>query len=368
MRIPTLLAAAALLPLPFTQVAQAADTSSSTPATATATTASTTTSTTAQAGGPQAGSTQPGSAQSNATQSGAAQNGSHNLGRRPGLPSTVGVAPHMLVGPAVRSAAGAEHRSGYSKDLSISVSPPSFPTAPGAVGTILVTICNNGTETPSSATLVVNGPANPGLTLTSNHTGVSGGWNWTRFQVAQNLAPSQCESEQIYGSTITGAPGPRSNPGGTAVVTWDPSQNPNDNSTTWSFDTSGPVTNAVLELWRPPKSAGPGNPADFEVIERNLGPSSDFTGHGQVVAKLPPGSKWLSSAPTYRPCTISPDGTTATCPDPEGTTWANFNRGFALQVDPAATPGSSIPVTLTREAPDNPNPHQFTLTVLIPVC
>ncbi|MDH6109544.1 hypothetical protein P3T36_000315 [Kitasatospora sp. MAP12-15] len=51
-----------------------------------------------------------------------------------------------------------------------------------------------------------------------------------------------------------------------------------------------------------------------------------------------------------------------------GNTWSFANRGFALQVDPTATPGTAIPVTITQQAPANPDPHQFTLTVLIPVC
>ncbi|WP_035851313.1 hypothetical protein [Kitasatospora azatica] len=323
MRIPALLAAAALLALPLAQAAYAAP---STPAV-------------------------PGSA----------------------VPPIASKAPHTHGGPAVRSGAplraGAGHLSAYSKDLSVSVSPPSFPTAPGAVGTVLVTVCNNGTETPSSAPLVVNGPGDPGLTLTTDHAGpVDGGWNWIRFPVAANLAPASCETERIFANTISTTPGPHSYPGGTAVVTWDPAQNPDDNSAGWAFDTSAPVTNAVLELWRPPKPAGPGNPADFEILERNLGPSTDYPWRGRVVAQLPPGSKWLSSAPTYSPCEISADGTTATCPDTVNNTWANFNRGFALQVDPAATPGSSIPVTITQEAPANPDPHRFVLTVLIPVC
>ncbi|MDH6117576.1 hypothetical protein ABH930_003063 [Kitasatospora sp. GAS204A] len=275
-------------------------------------------------------------------------------------------------GPALRGATTtAGHRSTFAKDLSVQVSPPSFPTAPGAVGKVLVTICNNGTETPTSATLVVNGPANPGLTLVPGpfQSGpVDGGWNWTRFPVAQNLKPASCETDTIFANTISTTPGPAGYPGGTAVVTWDPSQNPNDNSTTWSFDTSAPVNNAVLELVRPPKPAAPGNPADFEVLERNLGPSSGYPVPGKVVATLPAGSKFLSSAPDYRPCAISADGTTATCDDDVLNTWANVNRGFALQVDPHATPGTSIPVTVTQLAPGNPAPHRFTLTVLIPVC
>lgn len=272
-------------------------------------------------------------------------------------------------GPAVRSAAA--HRSAFAKDLSVQVSPPSFPTAPGAVGTVLVTICNNGTDTPSSATLVVNGPPDPGLTLRPGpfqEGPVDGGWNWTRFPVAQNLKPASCETDTIFANTISTVPGPASHGGGTAVVTWDPSQNPADNSTSWSFDVSAPVTDAVLELVRPPKSAGPGNPADFEVLERNLGPSSPYPAASKVVATLPPGSRFLSSAPAFRPCAISADGTTATCDDELEATWAQGNRGFALQVDPNATPGTSIPVTVTYEASDNPAPHKFTLTVLIPVC
>ncbi|MDH6130888.1 hypothetical protein P3T37_000255 [Kitasatospora sp. MAA4] len=87
-----------------------------------------------------------------------------------------------------------------------------------------------------------------------------------------------------------------------------------------------------------------------------------------MVAQLPPGSTFLSSAPTYSACVISADGTTATCPDTVNNTWSTFNRGFAIQVDPAATPGTSIPVTITQQAPANPDPHAFTLTVLVPVC
>ncbi|MER7754172.1 hypothetical protein [Kitasatospora sp. NPDC097643] len=269
----------------------------------------------------------------------------------------------------VAPAAGPTHRSTYAEDLSVQVSPPSFPTAPGGVGTILVTVCNNGTETPTEATLVVNGPGDPGLVLTTSHAGpVDGGWNWIRFQVAQGLKPGSCETETIFGRTLSTTPGPRSYQGGTAVVTWDQAQNPNDNSTTWAFDTSAPVTDAVLELWRPPRSAAPGNPADFEVLERNLGPSTDYPWRGRVVAQLPPGSTWLDSAPDSNKCVISPDGRTATCDDPVNNTWSRYNRGFALRVDPAATPGTSVPATLTYEAPANPDPHRFVLTVLIPVC
>ncbi|MFF0415666.1 hypothetical protein ACFYUY_35215 [Kitasatospora sp. NPDC004745] len=261
------------------------------------------------------------------------------------------------------------HRPTYAKDLSVQVSPPSFPTAPGAVGTVLVTVCNNGTETPTEATLVVNGPGDPGLELTTDHAGpVDGGWNWIRFQVAQGLAPGTCETERIFGRSIGTTPGPQTYPGGTAVVTWDPAQNPDDGSATWSFATSAPVTNAVLEMWRPPKPAAPGDPADFEVLERNLGPSTDYPWRGRVVAQLPPGSTWLDTAPSSNPCVISADGTTATCDDPVNNTWSRYNRGFALRVDPAASPGTSIPVTLTYQAPANPDPHAFVLTVPIPVC
>ncbi len=265
----------------------------------------------------------------------------------------------------------ATHRSAYAKDLSVSVSPPSFPTAPGGVGTVLVTVCNNGTDTPASASLVVNGPGTPGLTLStgSYQSGpVDGGWNWIRFPVAQNLAPATCATYTIYAKSLSTTPGPQSYPGGTAEVDWDPGQNPADKATTWTFDTSAPVTDAVLELIRPPKPAAPGNPADFEVIERNLGPSTDYPWRGQVVATVPAGSKFLSSAPAYNPCVISADGTTATCDDIVNNTWAFNNRGFALQVDPAATPGTSIPVTITQQAPANPDPHRFVLTVLVPVC
>ncbi|MFE0460104.1 hypothetical protein ACFW1A_12740 [Kitasatospora sp. NPDC058965] len=332
MRIPALLAAALLLPLPLAQAAQAAPT------------------------------TLPGAQAPAAPARSPAQ-----AGRPAVLPSIVSQSPHTFVGPAVRS--GAAHRSTYAKDLSVTVSPPSFPTAPGAVGTVLVTVCNNGTETPASATLVVNGPGNPGLVLNTDHAGpVDGGWNWIRFAVAQGLQPASCETERIFANTISTTPGPASYPGGTAVVSWDPAQNPDDSSTSWSFDTSAPVTDAVLQLWRPPKPAAPGNPADFEILERNLGPSTDYPWRGRLIAQLPPGSKWLDSAPASNPCVISADGTTATCPDIVNNTWANYNRGFALQVDPAAAPGSSIPVTLTQEAPANPDPHRFVLTVLVPVC
>ncbi|MFJ2581411.1 hypothetical protein [Kitasatospora aureofaciens] len=290
--------------------------------------------------------------------------------RMPALLTAAALLPLSLtVAQAAHAAAGPTHRSTYVKDLSVQVSPPSSPTAPGAVGTILVTVCNNGRETPTEATLVVNGPGDPGLTLTTDHAGpVGGGWNWIRFTVAKGLKPATCETSRIYGKTLSTTPGQKSYPGGTVVVTWDPAQNPGDNSTTWSFDTSAPVTNAVLEMWRPPQPAGSGNPADFEVLERNLGPSTDYPWRGQVVAQLPPGSKWLDSAPSYNKCVISADGTTATCADPVNNTWSQYNRGFALQVDPAATPGTSIPVTLTYQAPANPDPHTFVLTVLIPVC
>jgi hypothetical protein len=341
MRIPALLAAALLLPLPLAQAAQADTT---TP------------------GSAQAPAT-PGSAQAPA----APAQSPAQAGRPAVLPSIVSQVPHKNVGPAVRSTAAA-HRSAYAKDLSVQVSPPSFPTAPGAVGTVLVTVCNNGTDTPASATLVVNGPADPGLVLRTSSAGSDGGWNWIRFPVAQDLRPAACETHEIFASTISTTPGPRSYPGGTAVVTWDPAQNPDDDSASWSFDTSAPVTDAVLQLWRPPQPAAPGNPADFEVLERNLGPSTDYPWRGQVVAQLPPGSKWLDSAPDYNKCVISADGTTATCADIVNNTWANYNRGFALQVDPAAVPGTSIPVTLTYEAPANPDPKRFVLTVLVPVC
>ncbi|MCX4750184.1 hypothetical protein OG455_32520 [Kitasatospora sp. NBC_01287] len=328
MRIPALLATALLLPLPLAQAASA----TTTPTTTTAPTP-----------------------------------GASHLAPAVSYPIR---RPHGTNhGPAVRS--GAAHRAAFAKDLSVSVSPPSFPTAPGGVGTILVTVCNNGTDTPTAATLVVNGPADPGLTLTAGpyQSGpVDGGWNWIRFPVARNLAPASCETDKIFGSTLSTTPGPASYGGGTAVVTWDPSQNPDDNATTWSFDTSAPVDNAVLELVRPPKPAGPGNPADFEVLERNLGPSSGYPVPGKVVAMLPAGSRFLSSAPDYQQCAISADGTTATCDDDVLNTWSTFNRGFALQIDPNATPGTSIPVTVTQQAPGNPAPHSFTLTVLIPVC
>ncbi|MGC0314519.1 hypothetical protein [Kitasatospora acidiphila] len=367
MRIPALLAAAVLLPLPLAQAAQAA----APPATPTQSTQSvqpTQATQAVQAGqdaqAVQAGQSAPGD---QAPRPGGADQADRPTGAYV-LPATVGTAPRKVIGPALRSGAGA-HRSAYSKDLSVSVSPPSSPTAPGAVGTVQVTVCNNGAETPTSATLVVNGPGDPGLTLTTNHSGpVDGGWNWIRFPVAKDLAPGGCETSQISAKTISTTPGPRSYSGGTAVVIWDPTQNPDDNSATWSFDTSAPVTNAALELWRPPKPTAPGNPADFEIVERNLGPSTDYPWRGSLTATLPAGSKWLSSAPSYNPCTISPDGTTATCNDIVNNTWSQYNRGFALQVDPAAQPGTSIPVTITQEAPADPAPHRFTLTVTIPVC
>lgn len=291
--------------------------------------------------------------------------------RIPALLAAAALLPLSLTAAqAAQAAAGPTHRSTYAKDLSVQVSPPSFPTAPGAVGTILVTVCNNGSETPADgATLVVNGPADPSMRLTTDHAGpVDGGWNWIRFTVAKGLAPATCETEKLYGETISTTPGPKTYPGGTAVVTWDADQNPNGNSTTWSWDTSAPVTDAVLEMRRPPKPAAPGNPADFEVLERNLGPSTDYPWRGRLIAQLPPGSKWLDSAPSANKCAISADGTTATCDDIVGNTWSQYNRGFALRVDPAASPGTSIAATLTYEAPANPDPHTFVLTVLIPVC
>ncbi|MFI9274219.1 hypothetical protein ACIGXM_26450 [Kitasatospora sp. NPDC052896] len=50
-----------------------------------------------------------------------------------------------------------------------------------------------------------------------------------------------------------------------------PEQNPADWNSTWSLDVSSPVTDAVLEPYRPPKPTTPGAGADFEVVESNLG-------------------------------------------------------------------------------------------------
>ncbi|GAA1218759.1 hypothetical protein GCM10009665_05930 [Kitasatospora nipponensis] len=354
MRIPALLAAAVLLPLPLAATGTATAAAPHVPGRSTGHSANHT----AVLGSPPATTRVTPRVEVDAT------TGATTPGSRPG--STRGAAPGTTAGSAP-----AAHRSAYGKDLSVSVSPPSFPTAPGGVGTVLVTVCNNGTETPTSASLVVNGPGDPGLSLAAGpfqEGPIDGGWNWIRFPVAQNLAPASCATYTVFATSLSTTPGPASYPGGTAEVDWDPSQNPTDNSTTWAFDTSAPVTNAVLELARPPKPTAPGNPADFEIVERNLGPSTDYPWRGQVVATVPPGSRFLSSAPDFRQCVISADGTTATCDDPVDNTWAFSNRGFALQVDPGATPGTGIPVTITQQAPANPDPHRFVLTVLIPVC
>ncbi|MDH6130889.1 hypothetical protein P3T37_000256 [Kitasatospora sp. MAA4] len=69
-------------------------------------------------------------------------------------------------GTPVTRATPATHRDAFARDLSVSVQPVG-PAAPGAVAPLLVTVCNHGTETPTSATLVVNGPADPSLALTA---------------------------------------------------------------------------------------------------------------------------------------------------------------------------------------------------------
>ncbi|MCC9307500.1 hypothetical protein LN042_10360 [Kitasatospora sp. RB6PN24] len=131
---------------------------------------------------------------------------------------------------------------------------------------------------------------------------MDGGWNWIRFPAARNLSPGNCETSQIFAKTISPTPGPRSYPGGTAVVTGDATQNPGDSSASWRFNTSAPATNAAVELWRPPLPTAPGRPADFEIVERDLLPSTDYPCRGSLTATLPAGSKWLSAPrlPTRR--------------------------------------------------------------------
>ncbi|MDH6129501.1 hypothetical protein [Kitasatospora sp. GP82] len=257
------------------------------------------------------------------------------------------------------------------RNLTVAVTPPSPPAAPGASVPFTVRVCNQGTETPASATLVVNGPADEGMELSPDpaESGpVDRGWNWIRFPVAKSLAPSGCETHTIYSRTLSTLAGPHSYSGGTAVVTWDDPVNPVDSRATWDSDISAPVTGAYLKLVRAPLPTAPGNPADFEVEEHNGGPSTDYPWRGRLIAQLPPGSKFLSSAPTYAECTFSADGTTATCPDTVSNTWSWANRGFAVQVARDASPGTTLPVTLTWDVPANPEPHTFVLHLGIPVC
>ncbi|MER8184210.1 hypothetical protein [Kitasatospora sp. NPDC094015] len=257
----------------------------------------------------------------------------------------------------------------YARDLAVTVAAPDPAAPPGATVPFTVVVCNHGTETPqNAATLVVNGPPDEGMEIgPGSGQATDGGWNWIRLPVAEGLAPGACSYTALRSRTISGLAGPRSYPGGTAEVTWEGEQNPADNLATWTSEIAAPVTRAYLALARPPLPTAPGDPADFEVEERNLGPSTDYPWRGRLVAQLPPGSTFLSSAPDRSPCEYSVDRTTAICPDTVSNTWSWLNRGFAVRVSPTAAHGSTVTATLTYEAPADPAPHAFVLKVDIPV-
>ncbi|BAJ26529.1 MULTISPECIES: hypothetical protein [Kitasatospora] len=286
------------------------------------------------------------------------------------IPSILAAALTAALVPTTALAAPSQRSAPpYARDLAVTVAAPDPAAPPGATVPFTVVVCNHGTETPQTpATLVVNGPPDEGMQLSSDSVeATGGGWNWIRLPVAQGLRPNQCSYLKLRSRTVSTLPGPRSYPGGTAEVSWDGEQNPADNLATWTSEISAPVTGAYLALARPPLPTAPGDPADFEVEERNLGPSTDYPWRGRLVAQLPPGSTFLSSAPDSSPCAYSDDATTAVCPDGVGNTWAWLNRGFAVRISPTAPHGGTVTATLTYEAPADPAPHAFVLKVDIPV-
>ncbi|KQV17114.1 MULTISPECIES: hypothetical protein [unclassified Kitasatospora] len=286
------------------------------------------------------------------------------------IPATLAAALTAALVPVTAQAAPSPQPAPpYARDLAVTVAAPNPAAPPGATVPFTVVVCNHGTETPqTAATLVVNGPPDEGMQISPEFgEATDGGWNWIRIPVAEGLQPNQCSHVKLRSRTISGLAGPKSYPGGTAEVSWDGEQNPADNLATWTSEIAAPVTGAHLSLVRPPLPAAPGNPADFEVEERNLGPSTDYPWRGRLVAQLPPGSTFLSSAPDGAPCEFSADRSTATCPDTVSNTWSWRNRGFAVRVSPTAPHGGKVTATLTYEAPADPVPHAFVLKVDIPV-
>ncbi|WP_457028517.1 hypothetical protein [Kitasatospora sp. P5_F3] len=286
------------------------------------------------------------------------------------IPATLAAALTAALVPVTAQAAPSPQPAPpYARDLAVTVAAPNPAAPPGATVPFTVVVCNHGTETPqTAATLVVNGPPDEGMEISpESGQATDGGWNWIRVPVAEGLQPNQCSHVKLRSRTISGLAGPKSYPGGTAEVSWDGEQNPVDNLATWTSEIASPVTGAYLSLVRPPLPAAPGDPADFEVEERNLGPSTDYPWRGRLVAQLPPGSTFLSSAPDGAPCEFSADRSTATCPDTVSNTWSWRNRGFAVRVSPTAPHGGKVTATLTYEAPADPAPHAFVLKVDIPV-
>ncbi|MFJ8040548.1 hypothetical protein ACIRBX_08610 [Kitasatospora sp. NPDC096147] len=256
----------------------------------------------------------------------------------------------------------------YARDLSVSVAAPQ-PSAPGEVVPFTVVVCNQGSEDlGEDVGVVVNGPPDEGMELTSESWGVQdSGWNWIGFRTGAGLRAHDCIHLKLRARTLAGMDGSRTFPGGTAQVFWDADQDPSDNLATWTSEITAPVTGAFLALTKQPAPTAPGGTAEFQVEESNLGPSVDYPWRGRVVAQLPPGSSFLPTQERDQ-CEISADGTTAVCPyDIVSNTWRTAKRDFAVRVGEHCPSGGTVRAVLTYEAPADPPPHAFVLNVDIPV-